>query len=108
MSRNGSWKNVPGSFTTVDTEIEIHFESTGFHEDARLYGPPENCSPEEHEDERTLVSATLTFWSATGEHTIKLTKEQQQQIFDAHEKEIDNTEMDDLDVGQYDVDYHGQ
>jgi hypothetical protein len=40
-------------------EISIKFNCNGYHWPARLYGPPEDCYPEEGDEERELLCASL-------------------------------------------------
>lgn len=40
--------------------LELDCESSGYYDPGKLYGMPEDCYPPEGEDEREVVSATLT------------------------------------------------
>jgi hypothetical protein len=40
-------------------ELEVNFESSGYYDPGRFYGPPENCYPEEWDDERLVTDVTL-------------------------------------------------
>ena len=40
-------------------ELEVNFESSGYYAPGKFYGPPENCYPEEYEDEREITDVTL-------------------------------------------------
>lgn len=41
----------------AETEYEIEFEVSGYHTPAQLYGPPENCYPEEGEMEVDITGS---------------------------------------------------
>lgn len=91
MRTKGSWSNVPGS---VCGEIEIEFTSSGYYQPAKLIGPPENCYPEEGEDERQVDSITITI----GKTVLKMTHGGSlREVFDAlaiqFQPEIDEEEL---------------
>lgn len=41
-------------------EIEINFSSSGYYTEAKTYGPPEDCYPEEGDEERELISVEFS------------------------------------------------
>ena len=114
-----SWSRVPGVVTVCISDndarrlgldlshfesdelglldIEIHFLSSGYYEPASTYGPPEDCHPEELEDERFLAYVTID-----GE---KVDQALAERIFDMFSSEVDdaNFDMPDPDIpGYYD------
>jgi len=40
-------------------QVEVHFESSGYYDPGKYSGPPENCYPEEGDDERQVTDVTL-------------------------------------------------
>ena len=74
----------------IDGQMLIEFSSTGFEEDAQLYGPPEDCHPADGSDERTLVRVSIE----TIYETIRLTTEQENAIFDMYCTEVYEADLD--------------
>ena len=40
-------------------QLEVNFESSGYYDPGKYSGPPENCYPEEGDDERQVTDVTL-------------------------------------------------
>ena len=52
------WHNVRGT-VPVEVEIKVEFESSGYSCPARLAADPEDSSPPEHSEERTIRRITI-------------------------------------------------
>lgn len=71
-------------------ELIIDFTSSGYDDPGSMYGGPDNLGyPPEGDDERLLESAHLLLDDAE----LKLTKEQQDKLFDRYEDEINDVEL---------------
>lgn len=91
-------------------EIEIPFLSSGFSDEGRFYGPPENCYPPEFNDERILDNCcVVTLYTyidlydkdACGWHKTekKLSQDVSEELFEFYHDQIYDEE---LDFSQYD------
>lgn len=78
--------------------VEIEFSSSGYFAPGKLSGPPENCYPDEGEDERTLESLTVT----DGKNAVTLEGDVAEALFDHFYPEVEAVEVDDDDDGDYD------
>ena len=78
-----SWKNVRGK---LHCELTIEFLSSGYYTPAQTYGPPENCYPEEGDEERIFDRASID-----GK---EIPQEVGQKLFDLLTNEIDEVELD--------------
>lgn len=73
-------------------ELIIDFTSSGYDDPGSMYGGPDNLGyPPEGDDERLLESAHLVDDDG---NEIKLSKEQQDQLFDLYQDEINDTDID--------------
>jgi hypothetical protein len=85
---NRKWNNVSGS---IVGECEILFTSSGSHHDMSMYGGPDRVGwPEEHNEERSMESVTLS----VGKKEFTLPKEAADAVFEHFGEEISEAELD--------------
>ena len=81
-------------------EVDIEFNSSGHFQDAKLYGPPENCSPAEGEDERELVSVRISPCGGLGYNqglSVKLPAEEAALIFELYRQQVEDYVLEPVD-----------
>lgn len=76
-------------------ELEIHFLSSGYYDSGSMYGGTDHTGwAPEGEDIRTLDKVVLTVTNCDDvEHKIKLSREQQQKIFDHFQEAVDDADV---------------
>ena len=77
-------KEIDGS------ELVIYFIISGESSPGKTHGPPEDCYPPEFNEERTLVTVTLT----TDNHVLLLEDEVAEKFFDKFNKQVEKEEID--------------
>lgn len=109
MTRNRTWKNVPGILTIEYAEysdipdflktyapftepplVEIHFLSSGSYSPARMGRYPEDSWPSESEEERELDNVFIDGH--------KVERELARKLFDHYQKEVDVAHVDTVDT----------
>ena len=92
----------------VEYEYEVDEDGYEPYVPAKISGPPENCYPDEGEDERTLESLTVT----DGKNAVTLEGEVAEALFDHFYPEVEAVEVDSSDDGDYeppdDDDYYDE
>ncbi len=90
---------VSGLVSEQDCELTIEFLSSGYYTPAQTYGPPENCYPEESDEERIFDCATISGRS--------IPQEIGEKLFDLLTNNIDEVQLDySEDPREFEGDWH--
>jgi hypothetical protein len=84
---------VSGLVSEQDCELTIEFLSSGYYMPAKTYGPPENCYPEEGDEERIFDCATINGKA--------IPQEIGQKLFELLTNEIDDVELEHEDSREF-------
>lgn len=92
-----------------EVDFTISYDVSGHYDPGRSYGPPEDCYPEDWDEERTVTAAELVF-DYKNKVIVDIPNQFLEKVYDAFQKEIDNNEFsppdyEDYDDREHDYDY---
>lgn len=82
-------------------DLVIEFLSSGYYDEGKTYGPPENCYPPEGDEERVPARAYLIHYTTQplgvwlSAEEIELSSEKMDELFDHFKDKIDEVELED-------------
>ena len=86
--------------TMREVDLTISYDVSGNYDPGRISGPPEDCYPEEWEEERTVTCAEIVFDYAN-KIIVEIPSKYLDKIYDAFSKEIDNKDFSPPDYEDY-------
>jgi hypothetical protein len=84
-----------------EAELAISYDVSGYYDPGRTYGPPENCYPEEWDEERAVTSAELIL-DEKSKAIVVIPSQYCDKIYDVFQKEVDESEFSPPDDDDYD------
>ena len=70
--------------------LNVEFLSSGYYDPGQRYGPPEDCEPPDGDDERTLVSVSIT---TTNHEEVELDEDLAEKLFNKYSDKIYEEEI---------------